>query len=671
MVLKPLRKELPWPLVLSLLLMPLVPFLLDTTGSLGATTEPQEPQEMLYWPLDGPEAARAPNTPGELLICGPRWTEGPSGLALQFDGINDFVRIPHTPELALREAITVSLWVRLDRAPQGPTKNGFRFILAKPRLKSFSLVLEDDQTVQAAIHSGGERRSVRSRNILSIGQWTHVAFTYDGGSGLMKLYLDGQLNAQGEWPPGLIDVDERPLFLGSAISRDTPETQGGVRVFPGAIDEVRIYSRALPDEEVTALVQALPSLPQSPPAPGRVTFTVQVDGQPAPVRLILLSQDGQAACPEVAYAPQGALDLDLPPGRYLIQADHGGGFTSPPALQALEINPGQPQSVSLELHQVFNPRARNYYAADLHNHTFVSGDGVTPIPKSVLAQRAAGLDLAIVTDHNTAAAHEAFQAEAKRQGVPYLLSEEITTPDWGHFNIFPLPAGLVVLPKSGKTPQDYFTEARAKGAWFIQVNHPFWGEGAGYFHRADYPEFDRGFDAVEVFNGFNGLADRNKQAMQALFELWNAGKRYAATAGSDDHDTSELISQLGRPRTYVYLPEGLSATGWLAALRAQHAFVTTGPLVYLRAQGEAVPGDDVRLKAGEPFQLELEIESLEELSRLWIYRNGEVVHEEALSGQRVQIRWKDENPRTGWYAVYVEAGPGYRALTNPVWVWLD
>lgn len=671
MVLESLRRGLPWPFLLGLLLLSPALFLVDVNGPLGATaTRAQEPEGVLYWPLDGPEAARAPNTPGELLVCGPRWTEGQSGLALQFDGINDFVRISHMPELALREAITVSLWVRLDQVPRGPLENDFRFISAKPRLKSFSLVLEGDQTVRASVHSEGERRRVRSQGALPVGQWTHVAFTYDGESGLAKLYMSGRLSAQGQWPPGPIDVDERPLFLGSAISRDTPEARGGVRGFPGALDEIRIYGRALSDEEVAALVQTLPYSPQSPPAPGHVTFMVRVDGRPAPVRLVLSPQDGGAACPEVIYTPDGSLDLDLPPGRYLVQADHG-GFTSPPVLQPMRIDPGRSQTVSLELHRVFDPRSRGYYAADLHNHTLMSGDGVTPIAESVLAQTAAGLDLVVVTDHNTSAAHAAFRAEAERQGVPYLLSEEVTTSDWGHFNVFPLPVGLAVLPEPGKTPRDYFAEARAKGAWFIQINHPFWGEGAGYFQRSDDPEFDGGFDAVEVFNGFNGRADHDKQAMQALFELWNAGMRYVATGGSDDHDTSELVSRLGRPRTYVYLSGEFNSEVWLAALRAQHAFVTTGPLVYLRAQGAAMPGDDVRLKPGEPFRLELEIESLEELSRLWIYCNGEVVHEEPLSGQRVRIVWKDEAPQAGWYAVYVEAAPDHRALTNPVWVTLD
>lgn len=382
----------------------------------------------------------------------------------------------------------------------------------------------------------------------------------------------------------------------------------------------------------------------------------------------------------------GTGDVLLPPGEALVSVDVGGGFTGLPVARRVRLEPGGTTVLSVDLKRQFDPRERGYFAADLHVHTRASADGVTPVETLVWAQAAADLDLAVLSDHNTAVGHLPFLEAAERRGMPYLLSEEVTTSAWGHFNPFSLDPGQGITVSPEKVPREYFQEARDRGATLVQVNHPLWGGGQGYFTRMDEPEFDWGFQLVEVINGFDGrVSDTDRKAIEALFALWSQGRRVVATAGSDDHNADKPTARVGTPRTYAYvgLPEGepLTAERWLEALARGRAFVTTGPLVYLAVtvaagvEGEAGdkprtrpgPGARLRLGPGETLTLRAEVESVRELRSLSLWHNGRVVRTYPLEGKRASVEWSGR-ARSGWYAVTVESEGGGFALTNPVWV---
>ncbi len=650
-------------------------------------------------------------------LCGARRIVGPSGRggALWFDGRDDFVLLPVASALSPRDGLTLALWVWLDRRPEIPWRNDFRFVLAKPSLRAYSLVLEQDGTLQGSVYVGGRRQGVRTHSPLPLRTWVHVAFLYDGRTGRGQIYLNGRLEAEEVRTPGSLEVNDDPLVLGSALLHRVGDPGAGIRSFPGGIDELRIYPRALDPDEIARLA-TLPSSAarrrggdDAPPPPARLVVQAVQDGEPVVARVVVWPVTAPPACPEVAYTDgsltpppppgllpagtsaspmayagradgdRGTAELFLEPGRARIAVDLGGGITGEVWEREIALEPARTYRLSVEPPRTYNPRLRRYFGADLHLHSRASGDAVTPLARLISAQQAADLDLVVLSDHNTAVGHLPFAEIAARRGIPYLLSEEITTASWGHFNPFPLRPGEAIPVSAGKRPRDYFQEARSRGAVLIQVNHPLWGGGQGYLHLRDDPAFDGNFQLVEVLNGFLGkrVGETDRRAVEAVFALWSQGRRVVATAGSDDHNADKLVSQVGTPRTYVALEleegEPLTAERWLDALAQGQAFVTTGPLVYLEVvravadRPEAGPGRRLRLDAAEELRFRIALESVQELRSLSLWYNGRVLRTYPLQGRTAQLTWVGR-ARPGWYAVTVEAEGGGFALTNPVWV---
>ena len=75
------------------------------------------------------------------------------------------------------------------------------------------------------------------------GSWHHVAGTFDGTQ--LRLYVDGSLADSMDYT-GTIATTTYPVNIG----RNSQNTD---RLYEGAIDEVRIYNRALTEGEILFL----------------------------------------------------------------------------------------------------------------------------------------------------------------------------------------------------------------------------------------------------------------------------------------------------------------------------------------------------------------------------------------------------------------------------------
>lgn len=191
-----------------------------------------------YWPLDEGTGAVAFDAVGDAdlsLRAGATWTTGRSGQALQLDGVGGHAETDG-PVLDTSGSFTVSAWVRLDRL------DGWRTAVGQdgPVQSAFFLQKRGDNNRFAFSTAGGR---VESTFVPETGRWYHLTGVRDGARGTHFLYVDGV--PQGSMAQCLNPASEGPLTVGRARfdSRD-------VDFWPGAVDGVRVWDRALTAVEV-------------------------------------------------------------------------------------------------------------------------------------------------------------------------------------------------------------------------------------------------------------------------------------------------------------------------------------------------------------------------------------------------------------------------------------
>lgn len=167
---------------------------------------------------------------------GSHWGSGKvDAYAGQFNGSSDYVQVSDSSSLDPASGITIAAWVK-------PTSGGWRYIISKNLDSQY--MFRFDYTAPAAlqfvVNSGapGDWFISQSR-FQTNGTWYHVVGTYTNGS--IRIYRDGVLDISRS-KSGSIANTNASLTIGNG--------------FPGSIDDIRIYNRALSAAEVSAIYNA-------------------------------------------------------------------------------------------------------------------------------------------------------------------------------------------------------------------------------------------------------------------------------------------------------------------------------------------------------------------------------------------------------------------------------
>jgi len=197
-----------------------------------------------YWAFDEQDGDVAIDGVGEndgALVGGPVRIVGQVGGALAFDGTDDRVAIGNPPELNLVGAISMAAWIRWDGngdTLQSVLAHGFS---DAPVRSVYLRINRNDNEYEAGSFDGIEHQT--NEGPIRVDEWVHIAQTYDGA--VWHMYFNG------------LEVDINTDTVG-ALAVASPwaigaRGVGGARHFSGAIDEVRIYNRALNVTEVGIL----------------------------------------------------------------------------------------------------------------------------------------------------------------------------------------------------------------------------------------------------------------------------------------------------------------------------------------------------------------------------------------------------------------------------------
>ena len=217
----------------------LVSFVLVLSVALTNVAKAADPDLIGWWRLDDGSGMTAADFSGNgndgALQGNPQWVTGQVGGALQFNGVDEYVEVPHADILTVDNEVTIMAWINAERHTN-PGEN-WQGIMAKGNPRSYSLYTEVGQSLH---FSTGGVGTVSSMDV-PLNEWVHVcAQVISGGH---QYYINGEdagTGGSGISLPGAADT--ATVLIGDA--RD------GNREFLGMMDDVRIYSRALTQEEV-------------------------------------------------------------------------------------------------------------------------------------------------------------------------------------------------------------------------------------------------------------------------------------------------------------------------------------------------------------------------------------------------------------------------------------
>ncbi len=178
-----------------------------------------------------------------------QWVPGRFNRAVQFAGNPNAVVINGFKGITGSQARTVSAWVKTSETGQSIGVMSWGDL---PSGNKWSLLVQNTTDPKGTLRLELGFGNTIAGTPVNDGQWHHVACTLDNltmpNSTDVKFYVDGQSDAVvGGAPVAINTLALNDVLIGSDIQN---------RFFKGAIDEVRIYDRALSSAEIAALYAA-------------------------------------------------------------------------------------------------------------------------------------------------------------------------------------------------------------------------------------------------------------------------------------------------------------------------------------------------------------------------------------------------------------------------------
>jgi len=169
------------------------------------------------------------------------WVDG----GLKFDGVDDYVNCGNDNilnsdlELCAEALVTASSY---NHAGAG----GFPRILSKSygSIQGYQILINSANSKLGIELKGGT--TMYSNNSIPLNEKVHIAFTYSTSN--VKIYINGVLDKEFRGVSGILASNSTPFIVG--------DRGDGGRKWSGEILLVRIYNRALTDEEILQNYQA-------------------------------------------------------------------------------------------------------------------------------------------------------------------------------------------------------------------------------------------------------------------------------------------------------------------------------------------------------------------------------------------------------------------------------
>jgi hypothetical protein len=412
---------------------------------------------------------------------------------------------------------------------------------------------------------------------------------------------------------------------------------------------VLIASRSQKDEVVASSV--LPNSAASPKLvlnildnktgkPATARFSLHIDGTPFypetlnkhGLRFVSVHESKKQTYVVTYSRGIGPVEVELPPDAKQIEIHAARGFEYFPVSTQRTIS-GKKVIVNLKLRRWTDQLSQGWAAAEEHLHydrltqagdkdwlTMLDGDGLTHAHFMVLK----GGKVSGIWAQQYAYGKQGEASDGERM---IRSGEEYRDSAQGHINL--LGINEIIQPIStgglGKPPvrvnypplHDVFQRTR-KLSGLGGVAH---GGSLGRFPTAI---LDTVLGAVDFFE----IANAHLYSRELWYRLMNCGYILPPAAGTDLPNypfRDDWQPFLGSMRMYVKVGNRRDFESWKAAVRRGEVYVTSGPVLSFRVNGEG-PGKTVKLPAvGGTVRIECEMATPIGLKSLEVVQNGKVV----------------------------------------------
>jgi hypothetical protein len=435
------------------------------------------------------------------------------------------------------------------------------------------------------------------------------------------------------------------------------------------------------------------------------------DGAPMAGRIQLVASDGRAYAPDDGFArvmavtethyfhTPGEFDVEVPAGRVELTALRGLEYL--PVAASVDVAAGRSTPVTFRLEHAVDAPATGWYSGDTHAHDLHQGRFGLTHESLFLQSLAEDLHVTNVLIHMDGTRLMGRWADLTGEPDPLSTPSHIVQyaeefrGSLGHIGM--LGIQRYILPLVGGAPNTAYAQVASDGPYLDGAREQ--GGIAGFMHpytggTGDPASWSGSLIPVDVALGRGDFYDvaslySDEMASAAMYyRLLNAGFRLAATGGTDNFPDVWRDPPPGTDRTYARVVGPLTVQSWLAAVKAGRTFATTGPLVFLDADGHG-PGDDLRLPAGAAGEVRVRarVRSIAPIGSVDLIVNG-VVQDSVVIDEdgpprpagtpdvrQLEIPLRAAIPEGGWIAVRVR-GPASPYLgdsfafaqTSPVYV---
>jgi regulation of enolase protein 1 (concanavalin A-like superfamily) len=252
-----------------------------------------DPALVGWWKLDDDSGTIVLDWSGQgnhgTIVGDPQWILGYDDGALSLDGFDDCVNCGDPNSFNITNVISILAWIKANSAGNGANQ---------------SYVMKGNSGAEGygLRHSATNDLQFRTANGINVqtpvnssfnGVWHHLAGTYDRSQ--LMLYVDGELQANIS-AAGDISTSSYNLNIGR-------EAVGNRYLYDGAIDDVRVYSRALTEDEIKQIIKGDPTLARNPSPSNGSTLDIE--------QFMSLSwTPGEKASQHGVYLGNDALDVE-------------------------------------------------------------------------------------------------------------------------------------------------------------------------------------------------------------------------------------------------------------------------------------------------------------------------------------------------------------------------